>query len=165
MKLILAIAALAVVSPLSTHAAGVGLELRQSNVGQTTKPGSHKHRRPRPKMTKQTRTPIAPGNWAGDGIKLEIGESGSALQFACAQGEITERLMRDPKGDFSAAGTYTRRTPGPQRDGGDAASKATFIGRITGNTMTMKVVLTGPGTTVGEFTLELNRKTKLIRCL
>ncbi len=117
------------------------------------------------KMTNQTRTAVAKGNWAGNGINLEIGDATSSLQFACADGVISEKLFKDANGDFSATGTFTRRTPGPQREGGVAAQNASFVGRITGRSMTMKIVLTKSGDVVGDFTLELDKKVRLQRCL
>jgi hypothetical protein len=116
-------------------------------------------------MTNQTRTAVAKGSWAGNGIKLEIGDASSSLQFACAEGAIAEKLFQDANGDFSATGTFTRRTPGPQREGGVAAQNASFVGRIAGRSMTMKIVLTESKTSVGEFTLELDKRVRLQKCL
>lgn len=115
-------------------------------------------------MTKQTRYAVPAGTWGGEGILLDIGESSSSLQFGCAEASITERLMRDSNGNFSAAGTFTRRTPGPTRIEGDASQKASFVGRISGSSMTMKIMLSASGESVGEYSLELNRKVRLQRC-
>lgn len=116
-------------------------------------------------MDLQTRIAVAAGNWGGEGIRLEIGDDSSALQFACAEGVISEKLFKDANGNFSATGSFTRRTPGPQREGGMAAQNASFVGRITGRSMTMKIVLTDSKTSVGEFTLELDKRVRLQKCL
>lgn len=116
-------------------------------------------------MKAQTRTAVSTGSWGGDGIRLEIENNSSALQFACADGVITERLFQDADGNFSATGTFTRRTPGPQREGGNAAQMASFVGRITGRSMTIKIELTDSKSQVGEFSLELDKKVRLQRCL
>lgn len=116
-------------------------------------------------MAKQTRIAVPPGSWAGDGIKLEIADASSSLQFVCADGMIAERLFRDRDGKFTATGSFLRRTPGPQREGGNASQKASFVGRITGHSMKIKIVLTETDEMVGEFTLELGKKVRLQRCL
>ena len=136
---------------------------------QVTRPTRSRTNDFRPKreatMNRQTRKAVSPGNWGGDGIKLEIGDDSSALQFACADGVISEKLFQDGDGNFSAIGSFTRRTPGPQREGGNSAQKASFVGRISGRSMIIKIMLTESKTSVGEFTLELDKKVRLQRCL
>ena len=132
---------------------------------QTLSPGHFRHRPQVKKMTKQTRTQIAAGSWAGNGIRLEIGDKGAVVQLSCAEGEITERLMAVGHGNFIGSGTYTGRTAGPQREGGGDRQDVTYSGRLDGKTMSMKIVNSRSGETIGEFELELNKRTRLQRCL
>lgn len=118
------------------------------------------------KMIQANRTPVAPGEWGAAGAALTVDESGAQIEYDCARGEITEKLTVDAAGKFNANGTHTRLSPGPLRVGGEPQSQpAHYEGKISGKTMTFKVVLTESGTLVGEFTLEEGKTARLRRCL
>lgn len=114
----------------------------------------------------QTNTPVASGDWGAAGIRLTVEESGAQIQYDCASGEITEKLTVDADGNFAVNGTHTRLAPGPIRVGFEPKSQpARYEGKVSGGTMTFKVVLTESKTTVGEFKLELGKTPRLHRCL
>lgn len=109
---------------------------------------------------------VLPSNWAGSGMRLVIGESCVNMQFACAEGEITQKLQIDEHGNFSANGVYIRQNPGPLRvDSPPKHQSARYEGKISDKTMTLKITLTETNEVIGDFTLELNKKIRLQRCL
>ena len=82
--------------------------------------------------------------WGGDHVEMEVTARGAQLEFDCAHGTIDEPLRVDQKGVFQAKGTFTPERSGPSRDG-DASrtAKATYTGTISGDTMTLRIVVDG----------------------
>lgn len=108
----------------------------------------------------------APGNWGGSGVGLVVEDSRTNIEFACADGEIEQKLMLDEQGNFSANGFYTQQLPGPVReDDPPKRQPARYEGKISGKTMTLKIVLTETKETVGNYTLEKDKYANIHRCL
>jgi hypothetical protein len=106
------------------------------------------------------------GAWGGDHIGLEVTDKGAQADFDCAHGSVDEPLALDNAGRFNARGSYTRETPGPQReDQTRQDSPARYVGRVQGSTMTMTISLTESGETVGLFTLTRGKTPKITKCL
>jgi hypothetical protein len=128
----------------------------------------HKRKKPvrKHKMTNSQEKDLAPGQWGGNGISLVVEAASSHIGYDCASGEISEKLTLDRNGNFSARGFHVPRTPGPDRlDNPPNRKPATYTGHVSGETMTLKVVLTGDGTLIGEYQLERGRSGRLHRCL
>lgn len=109
---------------------------------------------------------VEPGTWGGPRVRLEVGEKGDAsVEFDCAHGTI-EKLAPDGGGEFSARGLFVRERGGPVRaEGGEEGEPARYSGKVTGKTMTLRVVLEGSGEEVGSYTLTHGRGTRLTKCL
>ena len=106
------------------------------------------------------------GAWGGTGIGMTIGKDSTEIEFDCASAEITEPFAAAASGNFSLSGTYTRRSPGPVRVGREAKSQpAEFIGKISGNSMQLKVVLKEANETIGAFSLEKGKTGRIRRCM
>lgn len=117
-------------------------------------------------MNQTKKKAVAPGDWGGEGIGLTVEDKGAKMQFDCAEAEITEKLMIDGKGNFSAKGNFLRRTPGPIRlKMLPKPQPAKFVGKITGKKMTLKVVLTETDEEIGNYRLERGKTAKIRRCL
>ena len=120
----------------------------------------------KPAMNQTNKTPVAAGAWGANGIALDVNETGATIEYDCATGAITEKLTIDGDGNFSAAGTHTRLAPGPIRVGHEPqAQSAHYTGKISGETMTLKIVLDEGGALVGEYALEKGKTPRLHRCL
>jgi hypothetical protein len=109
---------------------------------------------------------VEPGRWGGARVRLEVGERGDAsVEFDCAHGTI-EKLAPDSGGDFSARGLFVKERGGPVRaEGGEEGEPARYSGKVTGKTMTLRVVLEGSGEEVGSYTLTHGKGTRLTKCL
>ena len=106
------------------------------------------------------------GIWGGDHISLEVTDSGAEINYDCAHGSITEKIVPDGRGNFVVKGLHVREHPGPIRQGEDQAGKpATYHGLIDGETMTLTVTLSGSDEAVGTFTLTHGKSGRVRKCL
>ena len=112
------------------------------------------------------RTPVPAGVWGGEGIQLTVTTDGAAVDYGCDSGIVSERLLSDPSGRFSALGTHAFGRGGP-REPGDPPRKshrARYDGRWNGDTLQLTVFLPDLDRKVGDFTVELGRRAALERC-
>lgn len=117
------------------------------------------------RMLQTKKTKVAPGNWGGSGIGLDIEETTVVLEFDCATAEIPGNLMIDKAGNFSTSGVYTRRMPGALRIKLlPKPAAARFEGKISGKTMTLKITLTESDEKVGDYTLQRGKTRTIRRC-
>ena len=109
---------------------------------------------------------VAPGNWGGAGINLTVEKDGAKIEYDCAEAEIGEKLATDKRGNFNVEGSYLRHYPGAIRTKLLPKSQpAKFEGKISGETMMLKVTLTESGEEIGNYTLERGKTAKIHRCL
>jgi hypothetical protein len=105
------------------------------------------------------------GLWGGQGISMEVTDSGATLEFDCASGTITEAIMPDSAGKFSVKGRFARQRPGPTREGDDTEGQpATYSGMIDGENLTLTITLAKNSEKVGDFTLAHGKIGRIIRC-
>jgi hypothetical protein len=119
----------------------------------------------KPKMIEQTMKSVSQGNWGGEGIRMSVEENSSAIEFACANAEISEKLLMDQSGNFKASGYFIRQGPGPQREGEPKRIAAKFSGAVSGKNMSLKLTFAESGETIGEYTLEQGKNVRIHRCL
>ena len=48
------------------------------------------------------------GSWGGQGISMDVTDNGASLDFDCASGRITEAIVPDRAGKFTAKGLFVR---------------------------------------------------------
>jgi hypothetical protein len=83
------------------------------------------------------------GSWGGQGISMDVTDNGASLDFDCASGRITEAIVPDRAGKFTAKGLFARQRPGPTREGDDNDGQpATYTGVINGDNLTLTINLT-----------------------
>ena len=105
------------------------------------------------------------GQWGGQGISMEVTDAGATLEFDCANGTITEVVVPDDSGKFSAKGLFARQHPGPTREGEDNNGEpATYEGVINGENLTLTITLVNGNEKVGTFTLAHGRMGRIRRC-
>ena len=105
------------------------------------------------------------GLWGGQGISMEVTESGATLDFDCASGSITEPILPDSAGKFSAKGKYARQRPGPTReDDITEGQPANYSGVLDGENLTLTITLIKNNEKVGDFTLAHGKMGRIRRC-
>ena len=105
------------------------------------------------------------GIWGGDHIALEATDKGAEVQYDCAHGSITEKIVPDRDGKFTVKGTHTREHPGPIRDDEQANSQpALYRGSVNGETMELTVTLGGSNDVIGVFSLSKGKQGRIRRC-
>lgn len=104
------------------------------------------------------------GTWGGDNLLVEITAEGATIDFGCARGSISEKILPDSHGKFSVKGFYKAETGGPTRQGNEAGEPAIYEGTITGHKLTFEVKLERGNESVGTFKAEKGKRVRLRRC-
>ena len=109
------------------------------------------------------RVPI--GAWGGQGVALQVTETGAHIEFDCASGEIAQPLMIDNDGRLAVDGVFVQERAGAIRVGEEPERKpARYSGRVDSKTMTLNVVLTESNETMGTFTLTRGADPRVRKC-
>ena len=104
------------------------------------------------------------GLWGGQHINMEIGDAGAEIDYDCAHGRITEKIVPDRNGKFAVKGVHVRERPGPVRLGQENEHAASYEASIDGDTMTLTVTLTANNEEVGTFTLTHGKTGRVVKC-
>jgi hypothetical protein len=105
------------------------------------------------------------GTWGGEHVRLEATSQGAQLEFDCAHGSIKSPIRLDDRGQFEAAGEYLRESPGAIRIGHEPKSQpASYAGKVEGETMTLRVILTDTQQSLGEYSLEHGARARIVKC-
>lgn len=108
----------------------------------------------------------ARGDWGGEHISLKLTDGGGSFELDCAHGTIDEPLSTGGDGSFDVRGRFVAERGGPEVKGERPESHpARFTGRVDGKRMTMRIVLTGSGEPVGDFSLEHGKDPHITKCL
>lgn len=114
----------------------------------------------------KTTRALPAGAWGGEHISLNVTGRGGSYELDCAHGSLDEPLSVGGDGSFDVRGRFVRERGGPVRAGETPASyPARLSGRVEGERMTLRIVLTDSGEAVGEFSLERGRDPQLTKCL
>ena len=106
------------------------------------------------------------GQWGGRHVGLDLGPTGGKVAYDCAAGTIDQPLVAAADGRFSAAGTHTPGHGGPDRIGDEPPSyPARYSGRLSGETMTLRVDVAALDRRLGPFTLTRGAPANFLRCL
>jgi hypothetical protein len=115
-----------------------------------------------------TTVPARPvtGAWGGEHVGLMLTSTGGQLEYDCAGGAITEPLIPDPDGSFAADGTHTPGLGGPDRiDYVPPSYPARYTGKVSGETMTLRVAVPSRDLTLGPLRLRRGAEPRILRCL
>lgn len=104
---------------------------------------------------------VPQGRWGGQGIALDVGPTGAAVELDCAHGAITVPLRLEGDGSFRLAG-YHVHDVGPATDP-EQRQPATYFGSSDGLRLTLSVALEG-GPTAGPLTALLDAPAHLRHC-
>jgi hypothetical protein len=139
---------------------------RQNRRTKRTETVKRKKRRPSTVQRSAAGTPVPPGDWGGEHIKLEIGENGARLEFDCAHSTVSQQITLDDRNSFDVVGEYVSESGGPERVGERPdAHPVRYTGRIDGQKMTISVTLTDRNQEIGTFTLIRGQSPVIYKCL
>jgi len=106
------------------------------------------------------------GTWGGDHIRLEVTDKGARVEFDCAHASLSGPIPLDGEGRFSVTANLVREHAGPIREGEhENGQPARWEGKVSGNSLSLTMTLTGSGETVGTFELVRGREARLTKCL
>ena len=118
-----------------------------------------------PASSQDTRA-LANGVWGGQGISLEINDSGAEINYDCAHGTITGKVIPDREGKFAAKGFHVREHGGPVREEEKANGQpVTYQGSIDGDTMTLAVNVSETKEAIGNYTLTRGKSGRIRKCM
>lgn len=105
------------------------------------------------------------GTWGGQGVSMEVTDSGASLDFDCATGSITEAIVPDSAGKFTVKGLFARQRPGPTREGEENDGQAaTYAGVVSGENLTLTITLARSNEKAGPFTLGHGKPARIRKC-
>ncbi len=116
-------------------------------------------------MNQSKMTAVPPSSWGATGIGVVVTENGVKIEYDCAIGEIKQKLMVDENGEFEADGFHTPEGFGPTRtDNPPKSQPAHYTGKISGDTLTLRVKLMETKEQIADYTLERGRTPRLRKC-
>ncbi len=103
--------------------------------------------------------------WGGSHIGIEITVSGGTVHYDCATGRIDQPItVRE--GRFDVTGVHWPGQGGPIGvDTTRAGRPARYLGTVRGDRMTMTVILTDTGETLGLYQLRKGASPFIVACL
>lgn len=115
------------------------------------------------KRPAQNSVPI--GTWGGQSIRMIVRADGASIEYDCAHGEIAGKLVLNAERRFNLNGNHTREGPGPIRIGITQKSRPVrYEGKVTGDEMTLTVIMTETGESIGDFILKRGSEGRLRKC-
>src|SRR5262245_14539828 len=108
---------------------------------------------------------LAPGDYGGEHVSLQVSASAARLEFDCAHGEIPSVIRLDSEGRFSVDGTFTQERGGPATTLLEDARPARYTGLSEDRVVTFTIRVLREEHTVGTFTAERGSPPRIVRCL
>ena len=107
---------------------------------------------------------VKPGPWGGPHIAMTVAASGTEIEFDCGKGKVEGAIETDRDGAFTVTGTFQPERPGPSTPNPPAARPMRLSGRIQGDEMQLRIVLSDRDEEIGSFTLAFNTTPRLTKC-
>ncbi len=108
--------------------------------------------------------PLPEGAWGGAHAALTVTAKGGELEFDCAHGALDAPIAPDAAGRFEARGVYVPERAGPVRADDLVGKKARYVGRISGDTMTLSISVEGSDAEIGPYALERGKLPRIVKC-
>ncbi|HEX9164537.1 MAG TPA: hypothetical protein VF862_01400 [Gemmatimonadales bacterium] len=103
--------------------------------------------------------------WGGSHIAIEITVSGGTVLYDCAMGRI-DQPIEVRNGNFDVTGVHWPGQGGPIGvDTTRAGRPARYLGTVRGDRMTLTVILTDTGETLGLYQLRKGASPLIVACL
>lgn len=111
------------------------------------------------------KTQLAVGLWGGEHIRLEVNTQGATVEYDCAHGTISQRIVADRRGRFVVDGTHVEEHGGPVRANEQVSGyPVRFTGQVRGKRMTLTVRRRDTKKLIGTFTLLDGQEGALVKC-
>ena len=107
---------------------------------------------------------VKPGPWGGPHIAMTVAASGTEIEFDCGKGKIDGAIDADRDGAFAVTGTFQPERPGPTTPNPPPGRPMRLSGRVQGDEMQVRIVLTDRDEEIGSFTLAFNTTPRLTKC-
>lgn len=147
---------------LAPYPTGGYVAATQPQMNQTNTNGSEDS--PDPDFAKQGRV-VRRGVWGGEHLGLTVRSKDAKLEYDCAHGTIDQPLKTDRRGRFSARGTHTWESGGPDTRGSKPDTHpARYTGSVKGGRMVITVTLNDSNKVVGTFTLTYGDGPNIFKC-
>lgn len=105
------------------------------------------------------------GQWGAPGAALVATAEGARLEASCASGATDGPVRLSADGSFTATGHFDRDEAGPT-PGDRRPPRATFTGRLEGETLRIRIRETGGGGGAPtDYALKAGHRGKLLRCM
>jgi len=105
------------------------------------------------------------GLWGGEHIRMEVNAGQTQVEYDCAHGIISSKIVLDPRGRFVVKGIHVVEHGGPTRKDDDTRGyPVEFRGNVKGNNMRLTVTRTDTRELMGTFTLTHGQESKLFKC-
>ena len=96
---------------------------------------------------------------------MEVTETGAEIEYDCAHGRITERIVPDRSGNFEVKGVHVTEHGGPVRiDEKPNEQPARYSGWTDGRRMTLTVTVEGRKEAIGTFNLGHGSPGRVFKC-
>lgn len=116
-------------------------------------------------MSQENLTAAPESDWGANGVGVQVKEDVVNIQYPCADGEIPGKLMINSDGAFSVDGYHKVIRGGPRHiESPPPRQPAHYEGKISGDTMTLKVWLKETGEQIADFTLKKDKQPVIRRC-
>jgi len=103
--------------------------------------------------------------WGGSHIAIEVTVSGGTVLYDCAMGRI-DQPIEVRNGNFDVTGVHWPGQGGPIGvDTTRAGRPARYLGTVRGDRMTLTVILTDTGETLGLYQLRKGASPLIVACL
>jgi hypothetical protein len=132
-----------------------------SSASRTSGPSNAQRRR----RVRRRRAPdtLLPGVWGGNHIRFEVTDGGASIEYDCAHGTVSGRIVVDAAGRFNVAGTHYREHGGPVREGEDSNGQPVRLkGRVGGSLMSLTV--TRGREKIGTYSLTRDSDGRVFKC-
>lgn len=107
---------------------------------------------------------LSTGNWGGQHISMEVSARRTTIEYDCAHANIDQPIVLDRHGRFSVSGKQFPEHGGPVRQEDEEGHPARFSGKVTGNTMSLKVENSTTRELIGNFTVVYGAPPRLFKC-
>jgi hypothetical protein len=105
------------------------------------------------------------GDWGGEHISLQLTAQGGTVEFDCAHGTITRKLVSDRSGRFDVPGTYVEEHGGPVRADERAEElPVRYTGSIKNGKLRLTITRSDTKKSLGTFTLTHGQEAFLVKC-
>ena len=108
---------------------------------------------------------VPSGTWGAEGARLEVTNSGARVEYDCARGSIDQPLAVDSEGRLDVPGVFFRHQGAPSGGERGNGQEVRYRGRLSGDTLTLKVLLEGAEEPLASHILTRGKPGRVRKCM